>query len=715
VALKDEAADAWTGQPDDIMSGPDRPVLQTDEAPEFWQFLNGLRGDDLLVELIVNELDAKSRRTEIRFEPEMLTAAGSGDQVDEIGWRRLSYLKGAGHKVPAKIGMFGVKNHGLKACFTLGNSITLRSGGLQIRQTLFGHGEKAPPYPAVLLPVREDPDAPAIGTRIEVPYRRSKLSVPHGEAISFAAITDEQVEGIFQQAAASLPKRLLGIMRPGMLERYELVLSHHRLGTRTFRFTAGRVRRELGYVTFFRQCEEVLEGGDELLEREHACLALSSVKSPDKARFFQAAEYRAAGKRLFAKEGLLVEVAWDVNVTGKLQIGEGRLRYPIAYPGSGEGSLSGTAAHYSGPFVSDTERHELAAQSGAWNDGIVRDADKLLSDLLAKALIPKFGVRALEIIAALQLDRLTVFAHRLLAARAFPSVDAKGDRVAHKRGSKLVIPVYENATSNWSAALAKVAPAALPIVHPKTPPALIELLASSACGGWLNSHRRFDGSDVLDRLQTWQSEFFPWRSEAEWRRTLSKPGVARDQLDALCPYPDTFSTDTRPSKESVHLPDTDGRLFPLSELRKGASIPADLQLDVPPSIHVDLKNHPVFRLSGWHLEGYALRDLLRDGRLENRPAAVRKRFFEWLAGHGEELGRADWPVVKDLPIWPSVNGGLHPFEALCLLDAKMARLLGAHIAKPTREVRALCAKSRTGRVRLVLRDEPRERGDHPLL
>ena len=40
-------------------------VLETDEAPEFWQFLNGLRGDDLLVELIVNDLDAHSPVTEI--------------------------------------------------------------------------------------------------------------------------------------------------------------------------------------------------------------------------------------------------------------------------------------------------------------------------------------------------------------------------------------------------------------------------------------------------------------------------------------------------------------------------------------------------------------------------------------------------------------------------------------------------------------------------
>jgi|GEM_PF-4432346 len=56
-------------------------VLKTDQAPEFWQFLNGLRGDDLLVELIVNELDARSSRTEIRFEPNKLVCAGDGEAI----------------------------------------------------------------------------------------------------------------------------------------------------------------------------------------------------------------------------------------------------------------------------------------------------------------------------------------------------------------------------------------------------------------------------------------------------------------------------------------------------------------------------------------------------------------------------------------------------------------------------------------------------------
>lgn len=127
-------------------------VLKTDQAPEFWQFLNGLRGDDLLIELIVNELDARSSRTEIRFEFDQLVCLGNGDPIDAPGWERLSYIKGAGHEVPAKVGMFGVKNHGLKACFTLGNRITLRSAGQQILQTLFKDGDDKPPYPRCTRP-----------------------------------------------------------------------------------------------------------------------------------------------------------------------------------------------------------------------------------------------------------------------------------------------------------------------------------------------------------------------------------------------------------------------------------------------------------------------------------------------------------------------------------------------------------------------------------
>ncbi|MEP2185645.1 hypothetical protein, partial [Roseibium sp.] len=181
-------------------------VLHTDQAPEFWQFLNGLRGDDLLVELIVNELDAHSSHTEIRFEPDRLICTGNGDQIDAGGWERLSFIKGAGYAVTAKVGLFGVKNHGLKACFTIGNNILLRSAGQQILQTLFAKGPDAAPYPGVRVPPLTDPDAPQNGTAIEVAYRRKPFTVPYGEQLPFAAVTDTHIAAVFTEAVATLPK-----------------------------------------------------------------------------------------------------------------------------------------------------------------------------------------------------------------------------------------------------------------------------------------------------------------------------------------------------------------------------------------------------------------------------------------------------------------------------------------------------------------------------
>jgi len=685
----------------------ERFVLETDQAPEFWQFLNGLRGDDLLVELVVNELDARSSRTEIRFEPDRLVCVGNGAPIDDLGWRRLSFIKGAGHAVPAKVGMFGVKNHGLKACFTLGNGITLRSAKHQILQSLFANGEDRPPYPGVRIPPRPDPTAPATGTQIEVPYRRKPFSVPHGEAIEFAAVSDEQIEGVYTEAVAALPKRLLGIMRPGMLESYTLVLSHHALGSHTFVFSAGRIRREEGLITYFRDCKEMLAGGDRLLEREQACLAVSGERSPNKARFFQAAEYRSGGKRLFASDELLIEVAWDVDASGRLKLGSGRLRYPVAYPGDDPRSASGTKAHYSGAFVSDTERHELAAQSSAWNERIVAASDAAFVRVLIKLLVPRHGAKALELLGALDGERLRLFANRLLAARAFPAVDARGKPMPHKRGTVLVVPVYKGAEGQWSEALAKIAPTALPVLDPKTPPALVKLLGTGQCDGWTSDHLRFDENDVLDRLQTSDAEYFPWRTEAEWRRALSDAETARAHLDALQPYLTKLTPSDRPDGNAVFLPDGEGKLHPLSRLRRGASIPTELlELDVPPTIHPTLRSHPIFNLNGWRLEGYALRNLLRDGSLGTKPAAVRKRFFSWLAANPDDLARDDWPAVKALPIWPAVDGSVRPFEELCLPEAKVVNLLGDHIARPTHEVRALCTRLKRGRVNLTLRDEP---------
>ena len=71
-------------------------VQQTDIGPEFWQFLRGIRNDDLLIELIQNELDANSLHTSIIFLPDRLVCTGDGECIDEaVGRGSVSYAERA--------------------------------------------------------------------------------------------------------------------------------------------------------------------------------------------------------------------------------------------------------------------------------------------------------------------------------------------------------------------------------------------------------------------------------------------------------------------------------------------------------------------------------------------------------------------------------------------------------------------------------------------
>lgn len=681
----------------------ERFVLETDQAPEFWQFVNGLRGDDLLVELIVNELDARSSHTIIDFGPDRLICAGDGDAIGADGWARLRRIKGAGHAVKAKVGMFGVKNHGLKACFTIGNDILVRSGGKQILQTLFADGRRKPPFPGVRVPERDDPEAPASGTRIEVSYRRRAFTVPHGEAIAFAAIDDDRIAAMYEEAVALLPKRLMGVMRPGILSRYTLELRHHRLGSRIFTFVAGRTRRVGDAVTFFRECRE----GDQMIEREQACIAVSGLRSTTMPTFFQADHHRVANKPLFARDGLIVEVGWNVAPDGRPTGGAGTLRYPIAYPDNeGRGSAGG-GYHISGPFVSGTERHGLAAQSSDWNDRIIDAGDRLATTIMADLLLSRFGAPALDLLADLPAKRLKAATERLLRARVLPVVDRAGCAITERPKGKMLVPSYAAPPHAWAAALARVAPAEMAIVDPATPPSLLGLLAGGGCEGWGKDHRRFDEGNVLDRLRVVDAPYFPWASKTERATVLGDAVMAAAHLDALLPVLERASTDARPNGSDAHLPDTGGVLHPLAELSRGASVPAGLPgLDIPPVIHPVLRGHAVFKLDGWKLDRFALIDLLRGGSLEASPPAVRRRFFVWLAAHPEEVGRDDWLALRALAIWPATDGSLRRFEDLCLPDGRTAKLLGAHIARPSREVRSLCDSGAIRRARLVLRTDP---------
>ncbi|MCY4499710.1 MAG: hypothetical protein OXC14_20810 [Rhodospirillaceae bacterium] len=73
----------------------------------------------------------------LKLERDRLVCEGNGRPVDAVGWRRLRSIQGAGNEVPAKSRKIGVKNHGLKTAFTIGDEIRLSSAGCSIIQTLY--------------------------------------------------------------------------------------------------------------------------------------------------------------------------------------------------------------------------------------------------------------------------------------------------------------------------------------------------------------------------------------------------------------------------------------------------------------------------------------------------------------------------------------------------------------------------------------------------
>ena len=686
-------------------------VLESDEAAEFWQFLHGMRGDDLLVELIVNDLDAKSPRTVIRFEPDRMVCAGEGEPVDVLGWKRLRKIRGAGGSVEAKKGLFGIKNHGLKACFTLGNDIILRSAGLRTVQTLFAHGSDAPAYPGALKAPIDDPDEPSIGTTLVVPYRREAFRTQQGEAFTFGGLDDATIEAKFLDAVATLPRRLLGIIRPRMIERFTLELHHWRLGEATLAFRCGRWRMAKGAMVFARHCKVSASPGIEAVNVfERGLLAPYDLQDDiERPEFFRAASYRDPKRKLiFGGRGLVLETAWPTDKSGALRNHPGRCRYPVAYPGDHADGATGHGFWFSAPFSSDAARHALGAQSELWNSKLIETCDDLARRALSQVLLPQAGAEALSLIADLAApERLTTLLNGLLKDRSLPAVGPDGKATRITRGKQFLAPTYTWDTKVWSPLLAKVCPPGSVIVAPRTPGPVLDRLANGGLEDWGAAYHRFDEGDVSERLRTVEAEHYPWPNALARRIALLDPAAAAAHLDALEPALTLGDPAKRPQPQGVDLPDAHGGLQRFEHLKRGLALPPDL-LDValPPVIHAALRDHRIFRPADWRLETFTFADLLQAGDIETASQAARRRFFGWLTTHTKDVGRNDWPVLKALPIWPATTGACVRIDALCAPPGRIATILGHHIIRPSREVQGLCRKVSTSRLRLKVRADP---------
>src|SRR5205807_2694594 len=170
-------------------------------------------------------------------------------------WQRLRKIRGAGDNVPAKRGKIGVKNHGLKTAFTIGDKIRVLSAGQAITQTLYAKGPKSAPYPGASPQPQPDPTAPLNGCRVIITYRTQDLEPREGEAIKLGSIGDDEIDGLFESACANIPEQFGGIVSPEVGRQYQIELRHWRLGTARFVFSCTRARKVARKIeTFRRRC-----------------------------------------------------------------------------------------------------------------------------------------------------------------------------------------------------------------------------------------------------------------------------------------------------------------------------------------------------------------------------------------------------------------------------------------------------------------------------
>src|SRR5262249_20794582 len=148
--------------------------------------------------------------------------------------------------------------------------------------------------------------------------------------------------------------------------------------------------------------------------------------------------------------------------------------------------------NYSGPFISDQERH--GAIGTAFNTKLTELCDDALIELLRYHLLPKHGPKSLELLIVdkgSSSERLRSMAEILLTKRAIPL--ARQARSKQPFGPQLrsdgttqpvVVPSYTWASDKIEPVLHFLCPEELDQVDPHIPKEILVLLADSEFPGW---------------------------------------------------------------------------------------------------------------------------------------------------------------------------------------------------------------------------------------
>jgi len=700
--VEPEMTDSTSFRPD---NEADEFVSDADWIPSFWTYLLDLKAEDLIAELVQNDLDQDATRTVVSFEEDRLICEGNGRPVDNQGWRRLRMIQGAGYQVKAKEGKIGVKNHGLKTAFTIGDELRLSSAGHSIVQTLYAEGRNARPFPGASRVPAADSDAPRVGCRVTIPYRRSEVTPPHGEANVLRAVGAEEADRLFLQASAAIPEQFAGVVSPDVVPRYDLVLRHWRLGEVCFVFDCTRRPRRItkGIELFRRRCR--VTGSASLLPaavREE----VARRRAPLRGRLAQ----RASG---FYRRGrsFVGEVSWPIDGRGKPRPGAGRFRYPIGYPADSPRAQTGLSANYSAPFASDSRRQAPSSQE-ATNPQLRKACEELLVDVVARQLVPKWGpdglnplvprpgeddksdeaVRPLlgEVAARGAMPVLSWrSAGELLFRREKRNVVALARRISTRGSAKearrfrFIVPAASWDGTAIHRGLALLGPRAELQLDPRVHSAVVGLLTDGRTPGYGEQFVALNEDSVISKV-TGEDKAFG--------RDLAEPRMARACADLIKEMLDNHACDQGTERaliDALLLPDTDGRATSLSELYSKSALPSDIPgLRLPPVLHPALEGHALLRRPKWRRREYKMATFLESGALELADERTRLELWTWLRRNGRKVGRRDRPKLGNLVIWPDRDGRLCAVADLCWPRSRRIRsVLGEHIRVPHDDVR----------------------------
>ncbi len=703
-------------------------VTEADWIPGFWNYLLDLDRDDLVAELVQNDLDQDATRTIISFERDHLVCEGNGRPVEADGWKRLRKIQGAGNSVPAKRGKIGVKNHGLKTAFTIGDEIRLMSGGQAIVQTLYAHGRNKAPHPGASAGPAPDPHAPMEGCRLIIRYRQAAIEPPHGEANVLSAVGTEEIDALFRTACTSAPEQFAGIVSPEVAPEYEIVLRHWRLGEARFVFSCTRPRKIGRRIELFRRRCAVSGSVSSLPEglQEQAARRLVPLAGRLRQRV---ADFFRRGNRFF------VEVSWPVDGHGKPKTGTGRFRYPIGYPADSHEARTGHGAYFNAPIASDNKRHG-PARNEATNSDLRTACEELLTDVLARHAIPRWGAHGLNplvpspgadnqdeavrpLLAALSqqgaMPTLTWTVARALfepktrkAKAATRQADVPRD-ASEMRRYRFIVPTPTWPSEAVDRGLSIVSPRSELQLDPRTHPAVAALLTDQKTSGFGEVFVTFDQEDAFSRLTDGGNDYFDARSNSE--AEFAHPYMARAYLDLIHTALANDSCDEATQKalqDALQLPDLTGQPAPLRALHSSAVLPSDVPgLNFPPILHPALAGHPLFKRRSWHRPRYTMASFLESGALQNADVETRRLFWSWLRRNERRITPHERPKLAEIPVWPDEKGRLCALDDLCdPRSRRVASVLRDFIRQPHEQVRRSRLTSAGGKARTAIRRSP---------